>query len=137
MATAIPRVRRERKKAASGKYYSRTEQHRGDSHSRTRENERKVTGRFTPYGKGRKAETARKIAQARQQPRDVIGRFVKITDKAAKDLEHEIIWGKSKRTYTKKRGQPSTMTLENHAQRRAKAGVPIKGRKRATTRKTT
>lgn len=95
MTAMRPRVKRERKRAQAGGFHDRTELVKSDQHRLRGIRERKagVPARSSKPG----AKTARAVAskRARQQPRDVLGRFVSIVDKEAVKARDEIIWGRS------------------------------------------
>jgi hypothetical protein len=82
--------------------YTRQELQKGDTHRRKRSAEMKLTGSFTPHGKGQTQARGRRLATARKQPHNLVDRVAAMFDRQQELVYDDLIWGPPKpKTYRK------------------------------------
>lgn len=103
MTAARPRVakQRQRDRLYDGAY-SRTELQKSDNHRRRRSAELKLTGSFTPHGRGQTQARGRRLADARKQPHNVLDRVAALFQREQALVYDELIYGhRTPKTYRK------------------------------------
>ena len=103
MAAARPRVARQRQRdRLYDGAYARQDLHKSDTHRRKRSGEMKLTGQFTPHGRGQTQTRGRRLANARKQPHNVLDRVAAMFDREQALVYDELIYGRPKpKTYRK------------------------------------
>jgi len=95
MAAARPRVAktRQRNRLYDGAY-SRQDLQKSDNHRRKRSAEMKLTGSFTPHGRGQTQARGRRLANARKQPHNVLDRVAALFEREQALVYDELIYGR-------------------------------------------